>query len=692
MRTLRLAYWCCAILFGSAVVADDWPMLGRNATRNAVSPEKNPPLDWRVPVPELPAAKNRPAQAAVPRINVRWSADAGTACYSTPVVHRGMVWLCGAWGTYADNGKPGGHLRCFRESDGDLLYERRSQPLPHRVNDTGWAGIGCSPLIEDERLWYVTNRWEVACLDIGPLLARGEQPRERWLIDMPKEYGVFPHAPLMGPSRHCSIAAWKDRIFVTTGNGVDDYPTGVPAPQAPALVCLDKNTGKTLWTDHSPGGNVHCTEAASPLVAEIAGREQVIVPQGDGWLRSFDPKTGAALWQFDMNRKDAVPERRGNKNYCLASPVLYEARIYVATGQEVMHGHGPGRLLCIDPTKSGDISVELAVDRDGKPLPARRLQAVVAADGEQAPPNPNSGLIWEFDASPTKWEEQMHRSMSSVAIDKGLVIAPDFSGLIHCLDARTGKWHWSFDQLAASWTNPLIVDGYVYCCDEDGEVAILRLSADPKIAMPDGKSIAEINVGDSIHSSPVYANGTLYVAANDRLYAISEPRTPRAPKALFVPTPHEVVAKMLEVATVTEKDTVVDLGSGDGRILIAAAKTTGAKAVGYEIDRQLADVSRDKIGEAGVEKLVTINEQDYYTANLSHVTVVMAFLYPAILEKLKTQLAKLKPGARIVTHTFEIPGVTPDSVTRFKESDGGDEYPIYLYTAPLRETRDGVKP
>jgi outer membrane protein assembly factor BamB len=674
-------------IFSSQAGAEDWPMLGRDASRNALSPEKNPPLDWKVPVPASPAWKNRPAQEAVGGVNVRWSAEAGTACYATPVIHRGMVWICAAWGTYAGNGKPGGQLRCFRETNGELLYERRSQPLMHRVNDAGWTGIGCSPLIEEDRLWYVTNRWEVVCLDIGPLLRDEGKPHEVWTVDLMKDLGVFPHCFLMGPPRHCSIGpSYGDRIFVTTGNGIDESRIRVQNPSAPALVCLNKNTGKTLWSDSSPGGNVHTSEAASPLVAEIGGRGQVVVPQGDGWMRSFDPLTGAILWQFDMNRKDAVLQLgvRGTRNHCLASPVLYEGRIYVSTGQEAEHGEARGRLLCIDPTKSGDISAELAVDREGEALAPRRIQAVIAADGERAIPNPKSGLIWEFDASKPKFEEQMHGSLSSVVIHKGLVIAPDFSGLVTCLDARTGKWHWSYDQLAACWSNPLIVDDYIYCCEEDGDVAILRLSADPKVALPNGQPVAEINMGDSTYASPVYANGTLYAMARGQLYAISAARTPRAPKALYVPTPQEVVAKMLEVAEVTDKDLVVDLGSGDGRIVIAAAKERGAKGVGYEIDGRLVELSREKVRVAGVEKLVTIHEQDFYAADWSGASVVTAFLYPAVLEKLKPELGRLKPGTRIVTQTFEIPGAAPQGTSTCKVSDSGDEYRIFLYAAPLR--------
>lgn len=511
----------------SVLDAEDWPMLGRDATRNAVSPEKNPPLDWRVSIPSAPATKDRPARAAVDGKNIRWSAELGINCRSTPVVHRGTVWIGTTWGDSTNAAKPGGSLRCHRESDGALLYERISQPLPARVNDAGWLGLGSSPLIENEHLWYVTNRWEVVRLDIGPLLASGEPPHERWIVDMPKEYGVFPHSPVMGPAGHCSIGVYGDRIYVTTGNGIDETHTKVPAPDAPALICLNKHTGATLWTDKSPGGNVMYTEAASPLVAEIAGRPQVIAPQGDGWLRSFDPLTGKVLWQFDLNRKETILRMGGGgtKNYALSPPVLYEGRVYVTTGQEPEHGEGPGRLLCIDPTKSGDISSELALDSSGRPLPKRRIQAVIANDGERAIPNPNSGLIWEFNAAKPKFEEQFHRSISSVVVQQGLVIAVDFSGLVTCLDALTGKWHWSYDQLAASWGNPLIVDGYVYCADEDGDVAILRLSSDPKQAMPDGTPLAEINMGDAIYSSPVYANATLYIAIRNRLYAIGQPRT-----------------------------------------------------------------------------------------------------------------------------------------------------------------------
>ena len=130
--------------------------------------------------------------------------------------------------------------------------------------------------------------------------------------------------------------------------------------------------------------------------------------------------------------------------------------------------------------------------------------------------------------------EEMHRSISSVAIHNDLLFCPDFSGLLHCLDAKTGKRHWAYDHLAATWSTPLIADGRVFCCDEDGDVAVFLLSADPakagKIAKPDPRDkqpyspliepALEVNMWNSIYCNPVAANGVLYIPIKDHLFAI----------------------------------------------------------------------------------------------------------------------------------------------------------------------------
>jgi outer membrane protein assembly factor BamB len=107
----------------------------------------------------------------------------------------------------------------------------------------------------------------------------------------------------------------------------------------------------------------------------------------------------------------------------------------------------------------------------------------------------------------------MHRSFSSVVIHDGLAVIPDFSGLVHCLDAATGEPQWSYDMLSSAWGTPLLADGKIYIGDEDGDVAILELSRQLKL-------LAEINVGKSVYTTIMAADGALYIPSQGRLWAI----------------------------------------------------------------------------------------------------------------------------------------------------------------------------
>ena len=142
-------------------------------------------------------------------------------------------------------------------------------------------------------------------------------------------------------------------------------------------------------------------------------------------------------------------------------------------------------------------------------------------------PNPNSGVVWKYteqyndgdgkignEENPDGFTEKFHRSIGTVAIKNGLLFAPDYSGLLHCLDAKTGKVHWTYDMLAASWGSPLIVGDYVYVGDEDGDIAIMKLSAKKEQV---GK---DINMGSSVLSSPILANETLFIATREKVWAI----------------------------------------------------------------------------------------------------------------------------------------------------------------------------
>ncbi|MBI3463246.1 MAG: PQQ-binding-like beta-propeller repeat protein, partial [Planctomycetes bacterium] len=500
-----------------SVWAEDWPVLGRDASRNAVSPEKDPPTDWEIGKFENKAWRWWQWGPEKSR-NIKWAAPLGSMTFAAPVVANGQIYIGANNGVGYLKRYPNdidlGCLLCFAESDGRFLWQFSAEKLPTgRIHDWPLQGLGATPLVEGDRLWFVSNRSEVVCLDTkgfrddendgsfkGEPVQGADEADVVWRFDLISKLGVFPRSAGMGPNRRCSIApSYQNRIYVVTGNGVDDSFVQVPTPEAPSLVCFDKTTGEVLWTDSSPGKNILCSQVADPLVVEIGGRGQVIVPQGDGWLRSFDALTGELIWKFDINPKLSkwIIGGRGARNEFFATPVYYKGRVYIASGQGVEYGEGPGRLVCVDPTKVGDISSELAVDSQGRSIPHRRTQAVTPELGERAIANPNSGLIWEYtkvdhnDDGVIDPEEEFHRTVSNVVIKDDLLVAVDFSGFIHCLDARTGRRHWAYDALACIWSSPLIVDDKVYAADEDGDVMVFNLSADPQRAMRDFDGMLE---------------------------------------------------------------------------------------------------------------------------------------------------------------------------------------------------------
>jgi SAM-dependent methyltransferase len=151
--------------------------------------------------------------------------------------------------------------------------------------------------------------------------------------------------------------------------------------------------------------------------------------------------------------------------------------------------------------------------------------------------------------------------------------------------------------------------------------------------------------------------------------------------APYIPTPEDVVERMLALAEVTNRDTVYDLGCGDGRVVITAAKKYGARGVGIDIDKDRIDESRKNAREAGVASLVRFERGDILDANVSDATVVMLYLVSSANLKLRPILTKqLQPGTRIVSHSFGMGDWRPDKVDRF--TDGrGDQRVLYLWQA-----------
>ncbi len=506
----------------------DWPQWGGWYGKNNTPAGENIPIEWDVQTGE----------------NILWSAPLGSQTYGNAVIANGHVYV-GTNNHHAYLSRYPktvdlGVLVCFDEKTGEFLWQHSSPKLSTgRVHDWPDQGICCAPYVDGERLWFVTSRGEVRCLDTqgfrdnnendGPYTAEDVQaPNEAdviWVYDMMGENGVSQHNMCS-----CSVTCQGDLLFVNTSNGVDESHINIPAPGAPSFMAMNKNTGEVLWTDKSPGTNILHGQWSSPTYGQFGDTDQVIFAGGDGWVYSFAPAGDGAgnaklIWKFDCNPKETKWELggAGTRNNIIATPVIYDGMIYVAVGQDPEHGEGLGHLWCIDPLKKtdgSDVSPTLARDKDGNPLSHRRLQAVNTNAGEQTVDNPDSAAIWHYsggdtnDNSEIDWEEEMHRSCGTVAIKDDILYISDFSGLFHCLNARTGEAHWTYDLFAQAWGSPLIVDGHVYIGDEDGDVAIFDHSTESN------EPIAEISMNNSIYSTPVVANGVLFISNKSTLFAI----------------------------------------------------------------------------------------------------------------------------------------------------------------------------
>jgi len=499
----------------------DWPMWGGSSDRNNTPGDAALPDSWNVE----------------DGTNILWATDLGSETYGNPVVANGKVYVGTNNGagylTRFPSNVDLGVLLCLDESTGKFLWQHSSEKLPTgRVHDWPNQGICCAPLVDGDRLWYVTSRGEVVCLDTegfrddkendgefqSEAFVNDEEADIVWKLDMMKDLSVSQHNMCS-----CSVACVGNLLFVNTGNGVDEGHVTVPKERAPSFTCIDRDTGKVLWTDNTPGANILHGQWSSPGYGVFNGQAQVLFGGGDGWLYSFDPAgqdgKSKLLWQFDCNPKESFYAlNRATRNHIIATPVVYDGLIYVAVGEDPEHGEGQGHLWCIDPNKRGDVSPTIVYNSKSpsSPSPRRRLQALVEKDGDFERDNPNSAAVWHYIGNdPKVFEETMHRTCGTVAIKDDLLVIADFSGVIHCLDVKTGKANWTYDMLAASWASALIVGDKILYSDEDGDIVVFKLSSEMEM-------LGEFNMGSAVYTTPVVANDTLFIANRNRIFAIKD--------------------------------------------------------------------------------------------------------------------------------------------------------------------------
>jgi len=475
---MRNAFTLSLVFVATVVLsADDWPMWGGSPSRNMVSPMTGAPTEW-----DVKSGKN-----------VKWVAELGSQSYGNPSVGSGVV-IIGTNNELMRDGKQAGDrgvVMAFREATGEFLWQATFEKLSSgRANDWPFQGIASSPLIMDGVAYFVSNRGQVIAADVDGFhdgtndgaikdekLTGKNDPDFIWVFDMMEEVGSFPHN-----LSNSSPVVYQNLLFVNTSNGQDESHVNIPSPKAPAIIAIDKNTGKLVWEDNSVEDRILHGQWSTPAVGEVGGVMQVVHAQGDGWVRGYEALTGKKLWEFDTNPKDSVwPKTR---NEVISTPVIYENVVYISNGQDPEHGEGVGHAYAIDATTRGDIT--------------------------------QSGRLWHFD--------KIRRSISTAAIKDGLIYLADFSGFFHCLDLKTGQVLWTHDMFAAIWGSPMIIGDKVYLGDEDGDVVVVEHGRTLKI-------VSEQNMGSSVYSTVVPANGAIFVMNRNQLYALQQGSQYQKPSA-----------------------------------------------------------------------------------------------------------------------------------------------------------------
>ncbi len=485
-----------AALAAAVACAADQPQWGEGWSRNQVSGERG-----------LPASFD-PAGGR----NLRWVAALGGESHATPVVAGGRVLIGTNNQAPRDPRHKGdrGILLCLDEDDGSLLWQLVVPKLNRSVYwDWPESGICSPPTVEGDRIYLVSNRGEVLCLDAagmangndGPFLdeARHAAPADSepvpvaptdadilWAFDLIGACGVRQH-----DQAHASILVHGNHLYLNTSNGLDDGHRLVPCPEAPSLVVLDKRDGRLLATDGQPIGPriFHCTWS-SPALARLDGRDVIVFCGGDGVVYAFEPlaaapPAGAApaalrlAWQCrfdpaaptrDVHRY--LRNRKEGPSHVMGMPVFHDGRLYIAGGGDLWWGKRGAWLKCFRLTGTGDAT--------------------------------GSAEAWSCPLE--------DHTMSTPAVAGGLVFVSDCRANLHCVDAATGDRLWSHKTTGPCWASPLVADGKVFVGTQSGWFHVLD-------AGRTRHELAAFDLGRPISATAVAANRTLYVATMDRLCA-----------------------------------------------------------------------------------------------------------------------------------------------------------------------------
>ncbi|MAG58622.1 MAG: pyrrolo-quinoline quinone [Planctomycetes bacterium] len=497
-----------ALFVSSAAFAQkpgDWPQWGRDETRNMVSKTAKGIPESFVAGQFIGATDEIDIKTTK---NVKWIAKLGAQSYGNPTVANGRVFVGTNNDCPRDPRFKGDRscVYCFDEGTGKLIWELNIPKLgTGKVSDWEFLGVCSSPAVDGDRVYIATNKCEIMCLDVhgmkngndGPYKTEGlymnwpkKTPMEVkdtdadiiWVTNMIDECGVFPHNITC-----CSVLVVGDKLFTSTSNGVDYGHVQTPAPNAPSLIMLDKKTGKVIGEESSGmSSRIFHSNWTSPAYLKTKDKDLCIYGGPDGWVYAFKPETKKdadgfdilqEAWRFDANpphyrKKNGKPIKyatRYGPSEVLGTPVVYDGHVYAVIGQDPEHGEGIGNMVCLDA---------------------------------------NGKVVWQYD--------KIHRSLSTLSIYNGMVFAADYSGYVHCVDAKTGKANWVHNTNGHVWGSTLVADGRVFVGSEDGFLSVI-----PATKEYQKSKVKEIDMTSPIFSSPIAANGVLYVATGTHLFAIA---------------------------------------------------------------------------------------------------------------------------------------------------------------------------
>ena len=459
-------------------------------------------------------ARNLPADPG--NTEPLWEIKTGTHQYSIPTIDRGRIFVAATDSGIERAGckaTGGGVVMCVEQATGKLIWRL---PIPRYFAgvkppyhfDQWDCGVCSGPVADGDRVYVVSSRGEILCLDRegqangndGPFLEELAymgitntqdaklKPTDGdilWKYNLITELGVILH-DVCGST----LLLDGDLLYACTSNGIDDRHAKVPKPDAPSLIVLDKHSGRLVAKDDAKIGRrlLHCNWS-SPVAGRVNGRTLVFFGGGDGFLYAFEPPSPSPgsevqilkqVWAYDCNPPDfrmrdgqTVPSsnvsqiRPDGPSEVIGTPVFLAGRIYVAIGQSPIYGVGRGCLSCVD-----------------------------AATGKK---------VWS--------SELVERTLATAAIADGLLYLPDNTGNLHCFDAATGERYWVHPLGAKTWcASAFVADGKVYAGTEANFLWVLRA----------GKELQVLSRSrlKSMPITPTAADGVLYLPEQNRLLAV----------------------------------------------------------------------------------------------------------------------------------------------------------------------------